>query len=223
MRIPKGPVKPPDQEAFMVDFKDFLPREMDRTIQNALREVDVTILSTAMVGMEEEYQELFRRNMSKRAVRLLDQDIEAQREAPQHGIEKARTHLKQLLRKHAKYADRAEPIPEEGELPEVILEDEEQIIATFRALAAYVGRHGFLPLEDLEGAITHPIMKKGVEFLVDGWDALVMRELLSRRRDAILSQMRRRLDMMLDGLESLASRELPQVTEERLRAFLPDN
>lgn len=207
----------------MIRIEDFIENTARNNIivQRALREIDTEVLADALAESPEEIRSIILRNMSKRACTLLSEDIKGKK-----GIYPARIHaaqelLLQLLRKHAKYAASEESSPAKEEIPPVRLDGLEQTIATFRALATYVRSHGFLPLETVEQAIPHPLMRKGIEFVVDGMDPLWIRSVLEKYKATYLRGVETQLEMILDGLECLASKDLPHVVEQKLRAHVP--
>ena len=73
---------------------------------------------------------------------------------------------------------------------------------------------------DFTDIVADPYLQKGLRLIVDGWDALDWRSIMEKHKQAHLRAMEARLDMMLDGLESLQSGEPPRVIEERLSAYV---
>ena len=206
----------------MVRFEDFIQstERNDMIVQRTLWEIDTEVLATALVEAGEEIQDIFHRNMSRRASGLLKDDISQKQGTHPSRIQSAQELLIQLLRKHSKYAVDEEPVPDKEAIPTVQIDSVESTISTFRALASYVRKHGFLPLEGVEETITHPIMRKGIELLVDGWDPLYVQTILEKCKAAYLRSVETSIDMVLDGIESLAAKDLPQVAEQKLRAHL---
>jgi hypothetical protein len=206
----------------MVSYDEFMEETQSNNaiVQGALREIDSSVLATALVDLPEKVRHVFFRNMSKRANGVLLEEIRARHGIHAAKIRAAQELLMELLHRHARYATTGEPKDEGERPPEFLLESPQSIIKTFRELAAYVGENGFLPLERVESSISHPIMRKGIEFLVDGWDPLLIRTILEKCIDAHIRQINMTLHMIVDGIESLASKDLPAVTEEKLRAYL---
>jgi hypothetical protein len=207
----------------MIQIEDFMEdtERNNRIVQRALREIDTEVLSDALADLPERIREIIYRNMSQRARSVLAEDIKGKKGIHPKQIQAAREIWIQLLNKHTKYVAAEGAAPAKEEIPPVRMDAPEQIIATFRALASYVRSHGFLPLEAAEQDIPHPLMRKGVEFLVDGLDPLYMRSILEKYKATYLRVEETRLEMILDGLESLASRDFPHVVEQKLRAHVP--
>ena len=220
----------------MIAIRDFLESSQTNNaiVQMALREVDTRDVALAMLGYTEEEQQIILRNMSKRASKLLLQEMDDEREhTPKHRIQSALEVFLQRLRKHARYLAKHDAQANEKfgqktiaadarhpELPDIGVDDEEGIVATFTAFQLFIKKHGMLALEGLAEQITDPVMRKGIEYLIDGWEPLLMQSILETCKKAYLERIEKRLDMILEGLDSLAARDIPLVTEERLRAYL---
>jgi hypothetical protein len=196
-------------------------------IQRALGEVDTGVLITAMAGLPEEVRGMFYRNMSSRTNAMCKEEIasrgpalSARASLSQARIEAAQAVVLQALRRCGEQAEGEAFQPDRGGAPEIRLDSPEAVIATFRSLASYVRKNGFLPLEAVEGAIDDPVMRKGIELRVDGWEPLLSRSILEKYKASALRSFETRLDMILEGMDALASRDLPQGVEERLRAHL---
>lgn len=219
----------------MLKISDFLEKKRpnDRIIQMSLREIDTQDLSVAMLGFTEDEQGVILRNMSKRASKLLLAEIDDNREAPQHRIESAMQFFVQKVRKHARYLAKNDEearehlrrIVDSGEvphpeLPEIDVENEESIVNTFVEIQKFVKKHGILSLEGIESQIDNPVMRKGIEYYIDGWEPLLMQSILDAYKTAHLKVIEKKLEMILAGIDSLASKDITLVTEERLRAFI---
>lgn len=195
-------------------------------IRRALGEVDTGVLITAMVGLPEDIRIMFYRNMSRRTGDLCREDIASRGgitlkgSASQARIKAAQAVVLQLLHKYGEQAEGEEFQPDRGGIPEIRLDSPNAIIATFRSLAAYVRKNGFLPLEEMEDSIDDLVMRKGIEFRVDGWEPLLSRSTLEKYKASALRSFETRLDMILDGIDALASGDSPQLVEEKLRAHI---
>jgi len=207
----------------MVDFADFQSDadQNNLVIRMSLSEIDTYVLVTALVGFTEELRQMVYRNVSRRVRHLCVEGVKAKEEKLSKAqINTAQEVFLQLLNRNVKYAEGVKIETEEGEFPEVRFNSDEEVISTFISLASYVRQYGLLPLEGLENKIHHPVMKKGVELLVDGTEPLFMRSILERYRDSYLQSVKTRLDMILDGIDSLASRDYPEMMEVKLRGYL---
>ena len=221
----------------MIAISDFMEsiHGNNKIVQMALREIDTHDLSHAMLGFSEDEQHIVLRNMSKRASKLLLAEMDEEREqTPSHRIESAAEQFLQKLRKHARYLAKSDEdakeklrqitlsadVPHPG-LPNIAIEDEDGIVDTFVAIQKFVKKHGILALEGIEDRIDHPVMRKGIEYIIDGWEPMFMQTILETYKSAYLKEIEKRLEMMLAGIDSLASRDMPLATEERLKAFIP--
>ena len=220
----------------MITIGDFLEsnKTSDTIVQMALREIDTHDLSHTMLGFSEDEQHVVLRNMSKRATKLLRAEMEDEREhTPNHRIESATELFLQKLRKHARYFAKSDEDAKEKlriitasadvphpKLPNISIEDENGIVDTFVAIQVFVKQHGILALEGIEDRIDHPVMRKGIEYIIDGWEPMLMQTILEAHKSAYLKNIEKRLEMVLAGIESLASKDIPLVTEERLKAFI---
>ncbi|GEM_PF-4609132 len=212
----------------MPDFSDYQADTgwNDLVIRRALGEVDTEVLATAMAGLSEDVRNMFYRNMSRRAGDLCKEIIESRGgvtmkgSASQARTQAAQAVVLQLLHKYAEQAEGEEFQPDRGGVPEIRLDSPDSLIATFRSLAAYVRKNGFLPLGEIEDSIDDPVMRKGIELRVDGWEPMLARSILEKYKASALRSFETRLDMILDGIDALASGDLPQAVEEKLRAHI---
>ena len=220
----------------MISIDDFAEntKTNDTIIQLSLMEIDTQDLAYAMIGYTEVGQEAVLRNMSKRAIRLLQDEVELQRDqAPDHVILSATRFFNQRLRKNARYIARSDDTTREklediirssdipkDEWPAINIDDEEGIVDTFIKIQALARKHGILALEGLESRVENSFMRKALEFLIDGWEPLLMQSILETYKQSYLRNVEKQLDMILEGIDSLASKDMPLVTEERLRAHI---
>jgi hypothetical protein len=195
----------------------------DQIIQRALRDIDSEPMSTAMVGMPEAWQTIIFRNMSVRAVAFIKEDIKrlekSLAEKPQE-IEAAREFFARLLTTHAAEYDAgqvprpmAAPPPWDGA-------GEEAIIQSFVALADFCRNNGPLALESLAAHAPDPLLKQGLTMLTEGWDPLVMHNLMQRHKESYLRALAVRMDLIIDGIDNLAAADNPLVMEQKLRSLV---
>ena len=72
----------------------------------------------------------------------------------------------------------------------------------------------------IEHKIENPILRRGIEYFVDGWDPLLVQTIMEKQKTVYLKKIENQLDMILEGIESITSKDIPIVTEERLKTFL---
>ena len=218
----------------MIKLKDFKDRPFDRVIQLALREIDTQDLSYAMLGWDEDERQIILRNMSKRAAAMLQEEMEeVEGQIPKIRIEAAAEFYLQKLQQHLRYYAQDDEEAKEylaelsqrqsqshKHLPRVDISSDETAIQTFVSISKYVKEHGILALAGIEETVDHPVLKKAFQYIIDGWDPSLYQTILERMCTEYLNKMRRQLDMITTGIESLAAGDPPVGMEERLRAFL---
>jgi len=107
-----------------------------------------------------------------------------------------------------------------GRPPHVDLADLNAIITTFCALAEFVRDFGLLPLEGLEAGADSPLFRKGMLMLIEGWDPLLMRSILEKCKASFLRAKEIEYDLLIEGIDSLASKDNSLVMEQKLRALV---
>lgn len=209
----------------MVQVMDFqeVNEDNDRVIQSALRETDTTVLAQALTTMDQTERDVVYRNMSKRAHALLSEEVtQAEQNVSQTAANKAKEFFVQKLRKYREYSARRPHVPVADSPPELDTSSEESIIESFVDLVRYARIHGLLSLEGTGVQSEYPISGKGMELVIDGWEPMLIRSILERTKATYLAKVERRLDMIMDGIDSLTSGDLPIAVEERLRAYVPE-
>ena len=220
----------------MLAIHDFLEpdRSHDVIIQHALRETDTRELSHLMLDLSEEDQQIILRNMSRRASKLLKEEMASlgdsvalyrKDEAMESFLQRLAKHTKYLSRNDLKESDHLRELADPGRegpiaLPEISTSDEEEILASFLTIARFARKNGILALQGIEQAIDDPVLRRGVEYFIDGWDPMLVQTILEKYKQIYLRQMENRLDMILEGIDSLTSKDIPMVMEERLKTFL---
>lgn len=207
-----------------MEFSDIIedtPRN-NLVIENTLRDIDRDTLITAMAGLPDEVCQAFLRGVSGRTRSSITHGLRVHRNLA--GPERSRAaqqHLLQVLRSNSEKLPDEVPAPPETAVPALDLDSPARIVRTFTDLAEFaLENRGIKSLERLEKSIEDPFLKKGLEMIVDGWDPLEWRAVLSRRKETCLRALEARLSMIIDGLESLQSGDLPQVVEEKLGAYV---
>ena len=207
----------------MATFSDYKEPTPTNTfiIQRALREIETEVLATALIGLSDIHREMFYRNISLRVRRMCEEEMQIKSDSiSEEIVEDAKSLILDVLQRMKERVDPKE-IRETVAVPEIKLGSHEEIIDTFRAFASYVRRNGFLPLQEIEDKINDPLMRKGIQFLVDGTEPMIMHSLLEKYKNTLLRDVETRYDMILDGIDTLATRYLPQSVEDRLRTHIP--
>lgn len=201
------------------EFKDQNPRN-DIIIQMALRDIDSEPFATALVDMDEDVREIFYRNMSKRACSFIKEDIRDRAEAAPEAIRAAQELLSQLLDRSLALYEEKGPTPPDPTPPPLDFGSREATIASLTALSEFARREGFLALEPVQASVESPLLRRGLIMMIEGWDPLLMRSILEKYKASWLRAMEIDYDLIIDGLESIASRDHSLVTEQKLRALV---
>jgi hypothetical protein len=208
----------------MVDFKDFSDstRVNNMAIQRVLRQIDTGELAVALLGLSDEDRSIFLRNMSVRAVELLKNeiaDLEAHpKETFKESSGKTQKKLLSMLGKHLEMTrDDEERTPDK--VPAINWKSEEELIETFAQLVRFVRRHGALSIESVISDDLPPLLKKGLELYVDGWDPSLIQSILEQLKETLITRYINKQNMILEGIGTLTGFDFPIVAEEKLRAF----
>ena len=213
----------------LIDFKD---RPFDKVIQMALRDIDTENLADAMFAWNDEERGVILRNMSKRAAELLMNIVkENEGNVPDHSAKSASAFFMQKVQQYLRFYAQDDEAAQEYLFdsvksrdsvvtPEVDLSNDEAVISTFVNISKFVRKNGLLALSGIEEIVDHPVLAKGLQLSIDGWDPMLKQTILERMCTEYLKKTRRRLDMIMVGLESLTAGDHPAGMVERLRAFL---
>jgi flagellar motor component MotA len=212
------------KEDVVIDFTEF--RESTRVknlaIQHVLRQIDTGLLSLALVGLSEEDRNIFTRNMSVRAAGLLEKEIA---ELEEHSVvayrersEKAQETLLMMLEKRLSASLGDEELTSD-EVPPMRWKTEAELIETFTQLKRYTRRHGAVSIESAIAGEMPPLLKKGLELYVDGWDPSLAQSILEQMKESLIKQYINKQNMILEGVGALTGHDVPQAVEEKLRAF----
>ena len=208
----------------MADFGAFREsrRDVDRAIQMTLRDTDSRSLAIALLTLSEADRHIFLRNMSVRAATLLADDIRELERHEKGTYDRASASSQEtLLRKLTKYLRLVEENVKltPAELPPMSWDSEDELIRCLVTLKRYAAQNGAGSLEPLLDREIHPLLKKGLQFYVEGWDAAAVQSILEQTRESTIARERNLMDIMIEGVAALFGHDLPQVVEEKLRAF----
>lgn len=194
----------------------------DRAVQMALREIDSRLLAEAAVAMVEAEREIVFRNLSKRAHAMIVEEIsQAEKTTSENTSKRAKEFFVQKLQKYRHYLTRRHPKDTSVTSPPTLTtQTETEIVESFVELVRFARSHGRLALENAEIRSDFPLANKGLELVIDGWEPMVAREILERLKTTYLEKAERQMDMIIDGIDSLISDDLPIAVEEKLKAYL---
>lgn len=147
-------------------------------------------------------------------------DLEATTGTPPEKVKAACAFYLGLLGKHA--ASFVEPPPEPEGLPGLDLSTNQAVISSLVALSGHALRKGLLSLEPFQEKADEPLLRKGLVMLSEGWDPLLIRSIMDNYKAAYLRSLETRLDLIITGVESIAEKDSPFVTEQKLRALVAE-
>ena len=196
----------------------------DRAIQLALREIDSRLLALALMNLDEKLKEVAYRNMSKRATNLIKQIIYTSKDIAGDTVDKDKN--TSIQNAQALFYDllcnakkqNLKDSKAKG-LPEINLKNETEIINTFVRLTEHTKKYGIFSLNGIEEKTDHPLMKKGLELTLDGYEPLYQKSLLEKYKENYLKAVERQLDMIMEGIDMLACGCGPDSIEERLNPY----
>lgn len=206
----------------MTFLKDFIPDTDDnnRCIQRALREIDENALLKILCGIDEESALAIRRNLSENADKAIMAEVEEKRgKIYPASIENACYDFLRRLTKFKKY------IPEvdaEGIMPSCLnLETKTEVLEFFSSLSASLYKNGPKVFQTINLDTNEILVHKGLEYLQDGLDPMLMRSLLERIKTTRLKEMEDNFNMIIEGFDSIAVSDIPGIVSEKLKAFMP--
>jgi len=95
-----------------------------------------------------------------------------------------------------------------------------ELIQFLAAMASKSRREGLLGLEDaIDARIDEEPLRNGMQLIVDGTDASLVRNIMEVQKKSLLAEYERRLDIMIEGALSISAGDNPRITEEKCRSF----
>ncbi|MBN2354313.1 MAG: hypothetical protein JXD23_17215 [Spirochaetales bacterium] len=193
-----------------------------RAVQKALRRLDTSLLAIALSTSSPELREKIYKNVTIRARRAIEKEIELLKGTPDFGytyddmtVEKAQRHVAETLKTWTREGLKTETVYPK-DLPAVKLEAFSDIIDTFERIGDHVFRHGLMSLDGIEEKTDDLFFKKAIQLLLDGYDPLIFDELLENYRERILHNAAVRMNMIAAGVKSLQMEELGAMKERML-------
>ena len=195
--------------------------EFTDIIESTVRDLDYDTLVVALAGLSDDIRPAFLRCVSERARASIADDLKHRGDRVSDDQRKAaQQHLLQVLRNNAEQVPSEVPRRPERDLPSVNVESPAEITRTFRSLAEFAIENRFSSLEQLVETVEHPFLKKGLGMIVDGWDPLEWRAVLEKYKETYLHAIDTKLSMIIDGLDSLQSGDMPLAVVEKLKAYV---
>ena len=97
-----------------------------------------------------------------------------------------------------------------------------QQLITFLVKAAGIAhKGGLIALDGVSEKLDDEFLKQGLQLTVDGADTSIVREILESRKQTLVKELERRLDLVITGLDSLSHGDHPHIVEAKVRAFIP--
>ncbi|HPE37573.1 MAG TPA: FliG C-terminal domain-containing protein [Spirochaetales bacterium] len=183
-------------------------------IQLAIRQVDTRDFIACLVGLDDQSRQALYRNISKRAYEAVQKDMEADAGTLGPGaIASAVSTFKRLLARFDRIERSAQPpTPEYSSRPESLFE----LAANFIHLALMVDGERYDDIQALSDASPDAFTRLGLRLVADQTDPLQARIRLERLKAAMLADEERRLDLALEGFDSVLSHDRPGLTAEKV-------
>jgi len=215
----------------------------DRAVQKVLRELDSAELASALLSAPEEISRIVFRNMSGRAGALLREDMKQRGQTEDSARDVAAAKVNTVIEKlidageirRGKATSQAAP-----GLKTAITIDTNDLKTLRESLLSIGGKaraQGLFSLEDDVGGIRDAFLKDGLQLMIDGTDPAVIDRILRtdtesyertgtlRIREATLRMEREqavgvaRRKMILDGILSIQSGDIPHILARKLAAY----
>jgi hypothetical protein len=197
-----------------------------RGIQKALRRIDTHILALSLVKSEKNHREIFYRNMTKRAVKILEKDIEE----AEFGLtvndpyidgqyfENARKIvLEELINWTNEKYDKPQVYP--NDLPDVKLDSFGNILQTFTGINDQCRKYGMFSINGIEDKTDNLLFKKGIEFIIDGTDPLMLEEIMENYIKSLSNKYIRELNMIWNALKLIQNGSTSFELVEKLKSL----
>jgi len=210
----------------------------DFAIQLVLRDIDTNDLAAAMLDAGDELRDLIFRNMSKRAVVLLKdmmQELQLADKERRKGEQQMLTITQALVdagmitpgestsrpkgpsgskAKSSELANSLKSKPLSGR-------DNQAMIAAFKAMAETARAEGLLSLEKIiDSRVDDELSRVGLQLVVDGTDPQLVAEITATKKQALLADYEKRLDIIISAVKAIQRGDAPAIVEERCKAFL---
>ncbi len=191
----------------------------NRIIQNALRQIDSEILANAICNQSDDVHKIIYRNMSIRAVNFIKKDIQNKRgRISKKQDEEAQSFFIKLLKNsNDNYIEISE-----SDLSTIKFkfstDSLDELTNTLLTIAEISKNQGVLILEKELTKINNPLLKKGLELVIDGIDPMIIASILEKYKRTILKKEEIKMNMIMETIDSINYKEYPEVLKEKLEA-----
>jgi hypothetical protein len=205
----------------------------NRATQKLLREINADDLARALTGAEETTSAKFFANMSARAVAMLTEQIRSFGEIESESADAAR---EAILSAHRKLIEAGEILGKrvagEGKPTRVqpvatIREPRtrdlhiDELKSFFEEMAGKAKTHGIFSLESDAELVDDPLIKKGLELVVDGTAPRIVESALGEMLEERLRMVRAKYESVISGVLALQRGDDPQTVRQTIEARLP--
>ena len=187
-------------------------------IQRAIRETDSVILEKTMLGLGQSGRDRIFENMSKRSGKMLQEGI-AKSELLGSTSEnaEAESFFHVILTKMV--AEDGEYLPLPDTIPQLKMDTATNIVKMFGELATFIRDYGVLGLEKAGVTTDHQLMKKGLQYLIDGWDPMWSQSMLENFKEHYLKTIETEYDMIIEGISMLYQSTPSEGVKEKLKSI----
>ena len=204
----------------------------NRATQRLLREIDAGPLARALLGADQGTRDKVFANMSARAVSLIKDEMSGLEGLDQAAIEAAMSKMLSIQKKLVSrgeivggYADAEEAPPPE---PIRIIEEKgsvgfdlDELKILFVELAAKSRSAGLLSLESDVRHIADPIIRKGLELIVDGTDPTIVESIMRNMLEKEVRFIQTKYQAVIEGVLGVQQGDAPQTVRQIMESRLP--
>jgi hypothetical protein len=189
----------------------------NRIIQMTLREIDTEVLVPALLSMDEVRRDIIFRNMSKRAVSMIREEMHIAdgtlpHNAGKMGIDRLE-HLLNIFDRHMKEDPDRAGRAATGFPAVSFADDPAEFLLQF---AYFISIHPPMALEGFLDRAPHPAIRRCMELMINGHTPESILDIIAQLRKTELRKVEREYDMIRATLESHAAGEHPRLLKDRL-------
>ncbi len=197
----------------------------NRGIQKALRRLDVHILALSLLDIDNNKREILYRNTTKRVAAMIEKEVETlsiNLKNDYIGIEKisiseAQEMVTEMIIKWTQELN--EPIVYQKDFPAVNLNTYDDLIKTFANINDYASKYGLMSIEGIENSTDNELFKKGIELILDGYDPLLLDEILENYIKSLMSKYLTELNMISSAIKSIQMALPTDIMIEKLNSL----
>ena len=202
----------------MTDLERFLrdTKVSSRIMQETIMHLDIREIALALSHASDFVRETFFANMTSGMRRRIEA-LHAFREAylPQPSEAMQQQIREELEKCNALVGD----TPTDYDRLHVKTDSEKSIEESICGISEFVRKYGLVALDETRETIDHPVMRKALEYFLDGWDQLLAKSLLEDFVTRHIEDERRKCRLMVEGMQAVHGGDLPDVARERMKAL----